>query len=139
MPNAIAAGNSSFHSDRKKARGSGNTGERLKMRAKDRPLENDFVSDEVFHELLYVVVRQHGAGAFARPLLLYLGRLLEPRQLSGCVESVSSRIFPKAIIWHKQHPVITRKDFMGDHEWCQPAETMVMTPAGSSHIRVATF
>jgi len=25
--------------------------------------------------------------------------------------------FSQAIIWHKQHPVISRKDFMGDHEW----------------------
>jgi DNA modification methylase len=26
--------------------------------------------------------------------------------------------FSQAIIWHKEHPVLTRKDFMGDHEWC---------------------
>jgi DNA modification methylase len=26
--------------------------------------------------------------------------------------------FAQAIVWHKQHPVLTRKDFMGDHEWC---------------------
>ena len=26
--------------------------------------------------------------------------------------------FSQAIIWHKLHPVLTRKDFMGDHEWC---------------------
>jgi DNA modification methylase len=26
--------------------------------------------------------------------------------------------FSQSIIWHKQHPVLTRKDFMGDHEWC---------------------
>ena len=24
----------------------------------------------------------------------------------------------QCIIWHKCHPVISRKDFMGDHEWC---------------------
>jgi hypothetical protein len=23
-----------------------------------------------------------------------------------------------AIIWVKQHPVMTRKDFMSNHEWC---------------------
>src|SRR6202007_2030470 len=23
-----------------------------------------------------------------------------------------------AIIWVKEHPVLTRKDFMGNHEWC---------------------
>ena len=26
--------------------------------------------------------------------------------------------FSQAIIWDKQHPVLTRKDFMGAHEWC---------------------
>jgi DNA modification methylase len=26
--------------------------------------------------------------------------------------------FAQTIIWHKQWPVLTRKDFMGDHEWC---------------------
>ena len=26
--------------------------------------------------------------------------------------------FSQSIIWDKQHPVLTRKDFMGAHEWC---------------------
>jgi DNA modification methylase len=26
--------------------------------------------------------------------------------------------FSQAVIWDKQHPVLTRKDFMGAHEWC---------------------
>ena len=26
--------------------------------------------------------------------------------------------FCQTIIWDKQHPVLTRKDFMGAHEWC---------------------
>ena len=26
--------------------------------------------------------------------------------------------FSQAFIWDKQHPVLTRKDFMGPHEWC---------------------
>ena len=26
--------------------------------------------------------------------------------------------FSQAIIWDKQHPVLTGKDFMGAHEWC---------------------
>ncbi len=26
--------------------------------------------------------------------------------------------FAQAIIWVKEHPVLTRKDFMGNHEWC---------------------
>ena len=38
--------------------------------------------------------------------------------------------FSQTIIWDKQHPVLTRKDFMGAHEWCQPADTRVLTPDG---------
>jgi DNA modification methylase len=26
--------------------------------------------------------------------------------------------FSQAVIWVKEHPVMTRKDFMGNHEWC---------------------
>jgi len=26
--------------------------------------------------------------------------------------------FSQMIIWVKEHPVLTRKDFMGNHEWC---------------------
>src|SRR5438552_10647601 len=26
--------------------------------------------------------------------------------------------FSQALIWFKEHPVLTRKDFMGNHEWC---------------------
>ena len=26
--------------------------------------------------------------------------------------------FSQSVIWDKQHPVLTRKDFMGAHEWC---------------------
>ena len=29
-----------------------------------------------------------------------------------------SLYFSQAIIWDKQHPVLTRKDFTGAHEWC---------------------
>src|SRR5262249_43229693 len=39
--------------------------------------------------------------------------------------------FSQAIIWDKQHPVLTRKDYMGAHEWCQPGETKVETPDGA--------
>ncbi|MFH1746957.1 MAG: DNA methyltransferase [Planctomycetota bacterium] len=88
-----------------------------KMRAKDRPLENDFVSDEEFNRLLQAWFSQ-----IARVLLpghaFYLWGGYSnignyPPALKG-----SGLYFSQAIIWHKQHPVLTRKDFMGDHEWC---------------------
>ncbi|MBP7748435.1 MAG: ParB N-terminal domain-containing protein [Phycisphaerae bacterium] len=88
-----------------------------KMRAKDRPLANDFVSDEEFERLLHAWF-----GNIARVLLP--GRALYcwggyancanyPPVLKAC-----GLYFSQAIIWVKEHPVLTRKDFMGNHEWC---------------------
>jgi len=122
--NAIAAGLSSFA-------GYGNTDPgrdvhrnpnaanptHAKMRAKDRPLENDFVSDE----------------EFARLLQAWFGnvqRVLEPGRgfyIWGGYSNISNYppvlkacelYFSQMVIWDKEHPVLTRKDFMGAHEWC---------------------
>ena len=57
-----------------------------KLRAKDRPLANDFVSDEEFDRLLAGLVRQHRPRAAAGPRLLHLGRLRQLRQLSAGAE-----------------------------------------------------
>jgi len=121
--NAIAAGLSSFegtkHHQRfdverypEKSRPTS-----TKMRAKDRPLANDFVSDEEFTRLLY--------SWFAN-----IARVLEPGRAfylwggySNCGNyppalKATGLYFSQALIWTKQHPVLTRKDYMGDHEWC---------------------
>jgi DNA modification methylase len=88
-----------------------------KMRPKDRPLENDFVSDEKFDELLAAWF-----GNIARVLLPGRGFYIwggyancgnYPPVLKTC-----ELYFSQAVIWVKQHPVLTRKDFMGNHEWC---------------------
>jgi len=118
--NAIAAGLSSFsgthhqkldvsrHPEKSKPTG--------KMRAKDRPLENDFVSDEAFEVLL-------------RAWFGNIARVLEPGRgfyiwggYSNCgnyppVLKEVGLYFSQALIWVKGHPVLTRKDFLGDHEW----------------------
>ena len=88
-----------------------------KLRAKDRPLANDFVDDE----------------EFARLLLAWFGnaaRVLAPGRAFYCwggyaniasypgAFKATGLYFSQAIIWHKLHPVLGRKDFMGDHEWC---------------------
>ncbi|MBS0195985.1 MAG: ParB N-terminal domain-containing protein [Planctomycetes bacterium] len=88
-----------------------------KLRAKDRPLANDFVSDAEFDRLL--------SAWFGN-----ISRVLVP---GGCfyiwggyancgnyppVLKANELYFAQAIIWDKQHPVLTRKDFMGAHEWC---------------------
>jgi DNA modification methylase len=88
-----------------------------KLRAKDRPLVNDFVSDEEFDRLL-----RAWFGNISRVLLP--GRLMfiwggysnianYPRALKE-----SGLYFSQQIIWHKMHPVLSRKCFMGAHEWC---------------------
>jgi DNA modification methylase len=128
--NAIAAGLSSFSASQRKHPSAGDQQSadlqrypekskptHKKMRAKDRPLANDFVSDEQFDVLL--------DGWFGN-----IARVLKPGGAfyiwggyANCANypPVLKRhglYFSQAIIWHKMHPVLTRKDFMGDHEWC---------------------
>ena len=133
--NAIAAGNSSFTKQsvnlknqqydvsrmkqKSRKRGTGNVAKikTTKMRAKDRPLENDFVTDEEFDRLL-----ESWFGNIAR--------VLDPGRsfyiwggYANCANypPVLQRhdlYFSQSIIWDKMHPVLTRKDFMGAHEWC---------------------
>jgi DNA modification methylase len=88
-----------------------------KLRAKDRPLVNDFISDEEFARLL-------------RAWFGNIARVLEPGHSAyvwGGYSNIwnypnalreSQLYFSQMIIWVKEHPVLTRKDFMGNHEWC---------------------
>ncbi len=86
-----------------------------KMRPRDRPLTNDFVSDEQFDVLLHAwfgnmarVLKPGGSfyvwGGYAN-LANY------PPVLKEC-----GLYFSQGIVWVKQHPVLTRKDFMGNFE-----------------------
>jgi DNA modification methylase len=121
--NAIAAGLSSFegtkhhqsldlarHPDKAKPT-------QKKMRAKDRPLKNDFVSEEEFDHLL-----QAWFGTIARVLLpgrtFYIwGGYANCGNYPPVLKKVGL-YFSQAVIWVKEHPVLTRKDLMGNHEWC---------------------
>jgi DNA modification methylase len=123
---AIAAGLSSFtnkkaqlhHQGFDQARGVGDPKKaRKKMRAKDRPLENDFVTAEAFDEMLLAwfgnasrVLKPGGSfyiwGGYAN-----LGNYPAPLKAAGLY-------FSQGIVWDKQHPVLTRKDFMGAFEIC---------------------
>ncbi len=100
-----------------------------KLRPKDRPLVNDFVSDEEFDRLLHAWfgniarVLEPGRGFYIWGG--YANCANYPPVLKAC-----GLYFSQAIIWDKQHPVLTRKDFMGAHEWCQPPGTQVLTPSG---------
>jgi DNA modification methylase len=121
--NAIAAGLSSFgqglhnHQRFDVARQGTKSKTTAKLRAKDRPLVNDFVSDAQFERLL-----QAWFGNLARVLApgraFYLWGGYANCANYPAVLKMCGLYFSQAIIWHKQHPVLTRKDFMGDHEWC---------------------
>ena len=121
--NAIAAGLSSFqgtthhqkldverHPEKSKPTGK-------KLRAKDRPLENDFVTDDEFDRLL-----DAWFGNAARVLVPGRGFYIWGGY-ANCANyppflKKHGLYFSQAIIWDKQHPVLTRKDYMGAHEWC---------------------
>jgi DNA modification methylase len=121
--NAIAAGLSSFqgtthhqsmdvarHPEKAKPT-------QKKMRAKDRPLANDFVTDQEFDRLL-----DAWFGNASRVLLPGRGFYIWGGY-ANCANyppflKKHGLYFSQAIIWDKMHPVLTRKDFMGAHEWC---------------------
>jgi DNA modification methylase len=121
--NAIAAGLSSFtgtthHQGLDVARHPSKAkGTTKKLRAKDRPLKNDFLSDEAFDQMLHAwfgnIVRVLAPG---RGFYIWGG-------YANCanyppVLKATGLYFSQAVIWNKMHPVLTRKDFMGAHEWC---------------------
>jgi DNA modification methylase len=119
--NAIAAGLSSFqgnthhqglarHPAKAKATG-------RKLRAKDRPLANDFVSDQEFDRLLDAwfgnIARVLAPGRAFYLWGGYSNIANYPPVLKAC-----GLYFSQSIIWDKMHPVLGRKDFLGAHEWC---------------------
>jgi len=118
--NAIAAGLSSFTSTHHQGLDLARHPEKAKptherLRAKDRPLANDFVSDEDF-----AVMLRKWFGNASRVLLPgrgfyiwggYANLANYPPALAE-----SELYFSQAIVWDKEHPVLTRKDFMGAFE-----------------------
>ena len=118
--NAIAAGLSSFtnthHQGLDLARHPGKSKPtQKKLRAKDRPLANDFVSDEAFDQMLHAWfgnmarVLQPGRSFYIWGGYANLGNY--PPVLKAC-----GLYFSQGVVWDKQHPVLTRKDMMGSFE-----------------------
>jgi DNA modification methylase len=118
--NAIAAGNSSFTNYHHQSMDVARHPEKSKpthkkMRAKDRPLANDFVSEEEFCRLLNAWFGN-------------ISRVLEPGRsfyIWGGYANLANYppvlkrhqlYFSQCLVWNKQHPVLTRKDFMGCFE-----------------------
>lgn len=100
-----------------------------KLRAKDRPLANDFVSDEEFARLLALWFGNIASVLLPGRAAYIWGGYGNCGNYPPALKS-AGLYFSQAIIWDKEHPVLTRKDFMGQHEWCQPADTQVETPDG---------
>jgi len=100
-----------------------------KLRPKDRALANDFMKDSDYEGLLRQWFANLAAALKPGGAFYIWGGYANcanyPPALADC-----GLYFSQAIIWVKEHPVLTRKDFMGNHEWCQPADTQVMTPEG---------
>ena len=120
--NAIAAGLSSFQGthhqkldvERHPSKAKPTTN---RLRPKDRPLTNDSVSAEAFDQLLSAWF-----GNIARVLIpgrcFYIWGGYANCANYPPVLKAAGLYFSQAIIWVKGHPVLTRKDFMGNHEWC---------------------
>jgi DNA modification methylase len=118
--NAIAAGLSSFQSTHHQSLDLARHPEKAKptqkkLRAKDRPLANDFVSDDEFDRLLdawfgnIARVLEPGRGFYIWGGYGNLGNYPPFLKKHGLY-------FSQGIVWDKQHPVMTRKDFLGCYE-----------------------
>jgi DNA modification methylase len=88
-----------------------------KLRAKDRPLVGDFLVGPEFDQLLRAwfgnIARalQPGRLFFIWGGYSNIGNFPQALQESGLYYS-------QQLIWVKEHPVLTRKVFLGNHEWC---------------------
>jgi DNA modification methylase len=86
-----------------------------KLRAKDRPIENDCLTPDQFNEKL-----RAWFGHFARALepgrAFYIwGGYLNLGTFPPALKD-AGLYFSQSIVWDKQHPVLSRKDFMGCFE-----------------------
>ena len=142
--NAIAAGLSSFqgtthhqsldvarHPEKSKPT-------QKKLRAKDRPLANDFVTDQEFDVLLdawfgnIARVLVPGRGFYVWGGYANLGNYPPFLKKHGLY-------FSQGIVWDKQHPVLTRKDFMGAFEiafygWKEGAAHVYLGPNNATDL-----
>jgi ParB-like chromosome segregation protein Spo0J len=118
--NAIAAGLSSFEATHHQKLDLARHPEKAKptatkLRPKDRPLANDFVSEEEFDRLLHAWF-----GNLARVLLPGRGFYVWGGYANlgnyPPVLKAHELYFSQGIVWVKEHPVLTRKDFMGNFE-----------------------
>src|SRR5690606_26304777 len=88
-----------------------------KMRAKDRPLANDFVSEEAFDAMLdawfgnAARVPIPGCACYLWGGYAYPGNYPGPLKRAGLYSG-------QGIVWDEQHPVLIRMDYMGAFGVC---------------------
>ena len=87
------------------------------MRAKDRPLENDFLSAEDFDALLLAWFGQMARVLVPGGTFYICGGYANLGNYPPALKA-SGLYFSQGIVWDKEHPVLTRKDFMGAFEIC---------------------
>src|SRR5262249_46330688 len=118
--NAIAAGLSSFENTHHQSLDLARHPEKSqptgkKLRAKDRPLANDFLSDAEFDRLLHAWF-----GNIARVLqpgrAFYVWGGYSNLRTSPPVLKKHGLYFSQGIVWDKEWPVLTRKDYLGCFE-----------------------
>ena len=87
------------------------------MVARDRTLDNDFLTDEEFEKRLMAWF-----GNIAR-VLIPGGAFYIWGGSTNCGNyppalKANQLFFHQGVIWVKEHPALTRRDFMSNHEWC---------------------
>jgi DNA modification methylase len=120
--NAIAAGLSSFTQTHHQKLDVSRHPEKsqpttARLRAKDRPLANDFVSDEAFAEMLLKWFRNASRVLLPGRSFYVWGGYSNLGNYPPALKA-AGLYFSQAIVWDKQHPVLTRKDFLGCFEIC---------------------
>ena len=87
-----------------------------KLRPKDRPLANDYMTDQDFNTMLLACFGNLGRVLLPGRAFYIWGGYSNIASYSGVLKA-SGLFFSQALIWVKEHPVLTRKDYLGNHEW----------------------
>jgi DNA modification methylase len=88
-----------------------------KLRAKDRPLVGDFLSGAEFDQLLRAWFRNIARALQPGHLFFIWGGYSNIGNFPQALQE-AGLFYSQQLIWVNEHPVLTRKLFLGNHEWC---------------------
>jgi DNA modification methylase len=88
-----------------------------KQRPKDRLLAGDFQTDEDFARMLRAWFGQMARVLEAGRTFYVWGGYANIGAYPPALKE-AGLYFSQAIVWVKEHPVLSYKDFLGNHEWC---------------------